>query len=142
VASIPVAAALQAVDGVALKVAVDRWAASGGEARVLAFEVALALRQVEIGLAGFLSVLSGLTLMAFGPAGLLSTRYPTWLGAMGLLDGLGLLVAGAAQVSMGFSSFAMTLSMLASVVFLVWAMLVGILMWRLASRSGCGSGAA
>lgn len=38
------AAALQAVDGIALKVMVDRWAASSGEARALAFEGAFAVR--------------------------------------------------------------------------------------------------
>ncbi|MBD0395056.1 MAG: hypothetical protein ICV52_14690, partial [Microcoleus sp. C1-bin4] len=42
---IAVAAALQAVDGVALKVTVDRWAAATGSARELAFEAAFAVRQ-------------------------------------------------------------------------------------------------
>jgi hypothetical protein len=51
VASIALAAGLQAVDGVALKATVDRWAAASGEARALAFEAALALRWLEIGLA-------------------------------------------------------------------------------------------
>jgi hypothetical protein len=137
VASIAMAAALQAVDGVALKATVDRWAAANGEVRLLAFEAALALRQVEIGLASFLSVLSGLTLVAFGFAVLQSARYPIWLGAIGLFDGLGMSAAGAAQASMGFSGLAMTLTMLSSSVFLVWAIFVGILMWRWTSRS-CG----
>jgi hypothetical protein len=46
-----VAATLQAVDGVALKVTVDRWAAATGEARLLAYEAAHAVRQIEIGFA-------------------------------------------------------------------------------------------
>jgi hypothetical protein len=50
-ASVAVAGALQAVDGVALKATVDRWAAASGEARATVFEAALAVRQVEIGLA-------------------------------------------------------------------------------------------
>src|SRR5687768_1212063 len=50
-ATLAAAAALQAVDGVALKMMVDRWAASSGDARPLAFEAALAVRQIEIGLA-------------------------------------------------------------------------------------------
>src|SRR5690348_3654202 len=47
-ASIATAAALQAVDGVALKAAVDRWAGATGEARARAFEAAFAVRQVEV----------------------------------------------------------------------------------------------
>jgi hypothetical protein len=134
VASIAVAAVLQAVDGVALKVAVDRWAASEGEARRLAYEAAHALRWIEIGVAGFLGILSGLTLIAFGLAILSGAQYPAWLGVVGLLDGLGMAAAGAAQAPTGFSGAAMALSMVASSAFLLWAILVGTLMWRWAIR--------
>ncbi len=133
-ASIAVAAALQAVDGVALKVMVDRWAAATGEARALAYEGAFAVRQIEVGLASLLSVLFGLTLGVFSLAILASSRYPTWLGWIGLLGGLGTVAAGAAQASTGFSGLAMTLSMLTSSVLLIWAILAGILMWRLARQ--------
>lgn len=136
-ATLAVAAALQAVDGVALKVMVDRWAASTGEARVLAYEGAFAVRQIEIGLASLLSLVSGLTLAAFGVAILLSTRYPAWLGGIGLLGGLGMVAAGAAQASTGFSDVAMTLSMLASTVLLLWSILTGVLLWRSAPQVAC-----
>jgi hypothetical protein len=119
VASIAVATALQAVDGVALKATVDRWAGTTGEAHLLVYEVAQAVRQIEIGLAGFLSVLFGLTLLALSLAVLLSIGYPAWLGVIGFLDGLGMAAAGMAQVSTGFSGLAMTLSTLATSIFLV-----------------------
>jgi hypothetical protein len=138
VASVAVASVLQVVDGVALKATVDRWAAAEGAAHLLAFEAALALRQLEIGLAGASSILSGLTLGALGLAILGSARYPPWLGAAGLLDALGLLMAGAAQASTGFSDLAMALSMLSSAVLLVWACLAAFLMWRLAASEGEG----
>jgi hypothetical protein len=96
-ASVAVAAALQAVDGVALKVMVDRWAAATGEGRALAFEAALAVRQIEIGLASLFSLLIGLTVMVFALAIIRSARYPSWLGPMGLLGGLGLIATGGAQ---------------------------------------------
>jgi hypothetical protein len=131
-AGIAVAAALQAVDGVALKVVVERWAGASGDARALAFEAAFAVRQVEVGLASLLSLTWGLTLVAFGLALLSSARYPVWLGALGLLGGLGTVAGGAAQASTGFSELAMTLSMAASSVLLIWALLAGALMWRLA----------
>lgn len=133
-AIIAVAAALQAVDGVALKVMVDRWAAATGEARLFAFEAAFAVRQIEIGLASLLSLLSGFTLMVFGVSLVCSPRYPLWMGWIGLLGGLGLVATGVAQASTGFSDLAMTLSMVASSVFLIWVILVGMLMWRLAPR--------
>lgn len=133
-AIIAVAAVLQAVDGVALKVMVDRWVDATGEARMLAFETAFAVRQIEIGLASLLSLLSGLTLTVFGVSTVLSIRYPSWMGGVGLLGSLGLVVAGATQASTGFSDFAMTLSMLASSVFLIWVILIGIFMWQLATR--------
>lgn len=142
VATIAVAAALQAVDGVALKVMVDRWAAATGEARMLAFEAAFAVRQIEVGLASLLSLVLGLTLSIFGVAVFFSTRYPRWLGGIGLLGGLGTVAAGAAQASTGFSGLAMTLSMLSSSVPLIWAILAGILMWRLAPRLADHSDAA
>jgi len=129
-------AALQAVDGVALRVVVERWASAAGEARAPAFEAAFAVRQVEVGLASLLSLVSGLTLAVFGVALALSARYPSWLGGLGLLGGLGMVAAGAAQASTGFSGLAMDLSMSASIVLLVWTVVVGLLMWRPASGFG------
>jgi hypothetical protein len=134
IVGIAVAAALQAVDGVALKVTVDRWAAATGEARTIVYEAAVAVRQIEIGLASLLSITTGLTLIAFSFAMLLGARYPRWLGAIALVDGLGMVAAGAAQAATGFSALAMTLSMTASSVLLIWIILAGILMWRLAPR--------
>jgi hypothetical protein len=134
IVGIAIAAALQAVDGVALKVTVDRWAAATGDTRAVIYEAALAVRQIEIGLASLLSITTGLTLIAFGLAMLLGARYPRRLGAIGLLDGVGMVAAGAAQAATGFSALAMTLSMAASSVLLIWIILAGIFMWRLAPR--------
>jgi hypothetical protein len=136
VAGVAVAAALQAVDGIALKVSVDRWAAATGDVRAVVYEAALAVRQIEIGLAALLSITTGLALIAFSFAMLVSMRYPHWVGVIGLLDGLGMVAAGGAQASSGFSALAMTISMTASSVLLLWIILAGILMWRLAPRLG------
>src|SRR2546428_3391599 len=131
-ASVATTAALQAVDGVALKVMVNRWAEASGEAQARAFEGAFAVRQVEIGLASLLSVLFGLTVSAFGSSMLLSRRFPTWLGWLGLLGGLGTLAAGIAQAYTGFSALAMMLSMPAGCVLLLWVIVVGAFLWRAA----------
>jgi hypothetical protein len=128
------AAALQAVDGVALKVLVDRWAAATGDARALAYEAAFAVRQIEIGLASLLSLVSGLTVAILGMGLLMSTRHPRWLGALGLAGGLSTAAAGAVQAATGFSGVAMTLSMVSSAVLLDWVLLAGVVLWRLAGR--------
>jgi Domain of unknown function (DUF4386) len=131
-ASLAVAAALQAADGVALKVAVDRWMRAGGEDRLRAFEGAFAVRQIEIGLASLLSVLFGLTIITFGVAMWFSGRFPKWLSWMGLLGGLGALAAGVVQAYTGFSTSAMNVGMPANTILLVWAVAVGTYLWRLA----------
>lgn len=129
-ASVAVAAALQAVDGIALKVMVDRWAASSGEGRALAFEGAFAVRQIEIGLASLLSVTFGLTATVFGVALLSSAHFKRWLGVFALIGGFGTIAAGLAQAYAGFSQAAMLLSMSASALLLVWAVALGIAMRR------------
>jgi uncharacterized protein DUF4386 len=133
-ASVAVTAALQAVDGVALKRMVDRWAAADGAARERAFEGAFAVRQIEIGLASLSSLVFGLTALVFGLAMLSSARYPRWSGALGLLGGAGTVTAGVAQAYTGFSPLAMAIGMPASSLLLVWAIVFGVAMWRLAPR--------
>lgn len=130
-ASVAAAAALQAVDGVALKVLVDRWAQASGEQQLRSFEAALAVRQVEIGLASLLSLLFGLTLSAYGASLLLSLHAWKRLGWLGLAGGLGSAGAGVAQAYTGFSPAAMVLSMGASSFALLWVLLVGVFLWRL-----------
>ena len=134
-ASVAVTAALQAVDGVALKVMVDRWSRAGGDQRLRAFEGALAVRHIEIGMASLLSLTFGLTIVVFGTAMLRSARYSTWLALLGVAGGAATMAAGVAQAYTGFSSLSMIVSMPASVMLLIWALLVGVVMWRAARSS-------
>lgn len=84
-------------------------------------------------------MLFGFTSGVFSIAMLLSIRYPAWLGAGGLVAALGMVAAGAAMASAGFAPVAMTVSMLATLLFVAWIILAGALMWRLAPRlSGAG----
>lgn len=130
-ACVAVAAALQAVDGVALKVVVNRWAQAAGDEQLRSFEAAFAVRQVEIGLASLLSLLFGLTVSAYGASLLLSAHVWKGLGWLGLAGGLSSAGAGVAQAYTGFSAAAMVLSMGASSFVLLWVMLVGVFLWRL-----------
>lgn len=135
-ASLAVAAVLQAVDGIALKVMVDRWAAAtaaAGADKELLFMGAFAVRQVEIGLASILSLMMGITVLIYGVAFLYDQRFAKWLGWLAMLGGVALAAAGIASAYTGFSDVAMTTNMASSLLLLVWLIVVGGVVWRLAA---------
>jgi hypothetical protein len=78
---IAIAAALQAVDGVALKRVIDRSAAAAADQKAVAFEAAFAVRQIEICLAAFLSLITGLTIVAFGLTLYFNSKGLQWFAA-------------------------------------------------------------
>jgi len=133
IAGLAVAAALQAVDGVALKVMVDTWAAAPASQQDAAFRAAFAVRQVEAGLASMVSLLLGFTSAASGVALMIERRYPRWLGALGVLGGVPTMAAGVAIAYTGFSGLAMAINMPANSLLLIWMLLLGGYMWRRSS---------
>jgi hypothetical protein len=75
---------LQAVDGVALKRAVDAWASAPSDQQAAAFAAAEAIRWIEIGVNSLSFSLVGLTLVIYGVALALSNDYPAdWLAGRG-----------------------------------------------------------
>jgi hypothetical protein len=134
VAAVSLAAALQAVDGVALKLMVDRWAAleSG---RTAAFEAAFGVRQIEAGLASLTGAFFGLTVVLYGVALLLAPVGPGWLGVLGLVAGAATLGSSIVQAHTGFSDLAMDTSMPSATLVLVWSLGIGVFLLRPA-RSG------
>jgi hypothetical protein len=96
---------LQAVDGVALKHAVDAWAAATGPEQIARFGDAEIVRWVEWGLNSFFYTLVGLTVGLFGLAIVIRTVVPRWLGGSAVLCGLGLIINA---VPVGFRGFAAT----------------------------------
>ena len=128
-AGLATAAVLQAVDGVALKAAVDLW--SGAEEdRPALFAGALAVRQVEIGLDALLALLLAAAVLALG-IGLLTAH-----GGNRLLGALTVVAAGAAAVNgvalalSGFSDSAMAATTVSGAVALVWMLLAAVWSWR------------
>ena len=128
--SLAVAAALQAVDGVALKVMVDAWAAAPAAQKEGVFHAAFAVRQVEVGLASMLSLLSGLTVTVYGGALLVDRTYPKWLGGLAIGGGVPTAAAGIVMAYTGFSGLAMAINMPASSLLLGWMFTLGVFMWR------------
>lgn len=130
IAGLAVATALQAVDGIALKVMVDAWAAALAAQKEGAFYAAFAVRQVEIGLASMLSLLLGLTVTVYGIALRVDHTYPQWLGGLAVVGGVLVAVAGIVMAYTGFSGLAMAIDMPASSLLLVWMLTLGVCMWR------------
>src|SRR5215210_3274064 len=85
---------LQAVDGVALKWAVDAWASAPADQEVAAFSAAAALRWTEYSLQSFSFILLGLTFILYGVAIALGTVYPRWLGWVAVGSGVAWIVHG------------------------------------------------
>ena len=94
IAGIAAAAALQAVDGVALKMMVDRWAAASEPEKAALFAAAYGVRQIEIGLAGMSCLLLGLTAAIFGLALVIDGRLPRWAGLLGVAGGISTTASG------------------------------------------------
>ena len=130
IASLAATAALQAVDGIALKVMVDAWAVAPAAQKEGAFHAAFAVRQVEIGFASMLSLFFGLTVTVYGVALLVGPTYPKWMGGLAIAGGVSTTVAGVVMAYTGFSGLAMAINMPASAVLLVWMLTLGVLMWR------------
>ena len=130
IASLAVATVLQAVDGIALKVMVEAWAAAPAAQKEGAFHAAFAVRQVEIGLASMLSLVLGLTVTVYGGALLVDHTYPKWVGGLAIMGGVPIMVAGVVMAYTGFSGLAMAISMPASSLLLGWMLILGGCMWR------------
>ena len=129
IATLASTAVLQAVDGVALKFMVDRWAAAPPEQQLAIFEAAFGVRQVEAGLASLTSLLFGITVTVYGVAMILSPIYPVWVGLLAIL-GQGTAAGAVVLAYTGFSESMMMINMPASLFLLVWMIVVGVLMWR------------
>ena len=73
-----------AVDGVALKAAIQAWtAAPTPVSQAATFQIAESVRWTEKGLGAFFQILNGTTLLTLGLSIVRGDRYPTWLGLVG-----------------------------------------------------------
>lgn len=130
IASMAMFSALQAVDGVALKVMVDRWMTAPEPEKAMVFQVAFGVRQIEIGLASISSLLFGLTMLIYGIAMLCDRQFPKWLGAIAILGSTLNIAGGIVYAYSGFSNLGMWLTMPGSILFMVWLIALGIREWQ------------
>jgi len=121
---------LQAIDGVALKWAVDTWASAPADQEVAAFSAAAALRWTEYSLQSYSFILLGLTFILYGVAIALGTVYPRWLGWVAVGSGVAWIVHGVMVPYVGL--FDSIPRLVAIVLMALWAFIIGVLMWRIA----------
>ena len=128
--SASVFAVQMAVDGVALKTAVDAWVSAGAAEHDAAFGIAETVRSLEKGLSGIFSVLNGLTVLALGLG--LGCRHGVsrWLGWVGVVAGLGLLTGGVLTAGTGFSREASALMLPTTALVTVFVLGAARAMWR------------
>jgi len=127
IAGIAAAAALQAVDGVALKMMVDRWAAASEPEKAALFAAAYGVRQVEIGLAGMVCLLVGVMAAVLALALVMDGRLPRWAGLLGIAGGVSTAASGVVIACTGFSPLAMATNMPAVSALMAWVISLGIL---------------
>lgn len=130
-------AILQAVDGVALKFAVDSWMASSGgeEEKETIFRVAEGIRWTEYGVNSVFRLLQGTVAIVFGLAIVKSIIVNRWIGIVGVVIGLITLVAG---VEVSYSAFAYPnfegIRGISMIIFLAWVVVLGSAMLKKASN--------
>ena len=114
-----VMAVLQGVDGVALKHAVDSWAAAPADIRAAAFRDAETVRWIEWAMAGYFRIVLGIAVVILGVAVVRASSAPRWTGAFAILAGLAHLITGTAIGYDGFEG-----SIKASANLISWGALV------------------
>ena len=132
--SVTLAAALQAVDGIALKRMVDRWSVASVETKDMVFEAVIAVRQIEIALASMVSLSFGTTILIIGVACYLSKLYSRWFAYLGIITGCGIAASGFSIALSGFSATSMKLGMPSSILLMFWLILLGALLLKISNR--------
>jgi hypothetical protein len=109
---------------------VNAWAGASAAQKEIAFQGALAVRQVEVGFASMFGLLMGLTVTVYGVALLAGRTYPKWMGGLAIIGGVPTAVGGVVTAYTGFSGLAMAINMPASSILLAWMLALGVLMGR------------
>src|ERR687891_544112 len=127
-------AILQAVDGIAQKIATSSWyaippssTAGSEEEKAIAFGVAEGIRWTEIGINSYNRMLQGAVALIFGIAIAKSALLSRWIGAGGIAVGAVGIAAGVVTAYVGFAELVATLSLLT---LYPWLVILGIFMWR------------
>jgi len=121
---------LQAVDGVALKHAVEAWASAPAAEKAARFASAETVRWLEWGTRSYHSFTLGLALILLGIAVAASARLPRTLGYLMGLSGAAYIAQGWTLASDGFSSTNTHAILVGYVLTLAWTTWLAAIAWR------------
>ena len=122
-AALALYAVLQAVDGVALKQAVNAWASAANGDKAVRFTSAETVRWLEWAVRSYQSYLFGLSLILFGAAiAVVAGQVPRPIGYVMALSGLCYLAQGWIIGTTGFSSANQIPTLLGIVLVVVWSL--------------------
>ncbi len=130
-----------AVDGVALGILVDRWAAAGPDRQALLYETAFAVRQIEGGLFSIQWSMFGVAVGLFTAAFFASAETPfrlDWMSGMGWLSVIasaGTLAFGVVQAQTGYSDLSMAFQT-GLYPGVLWIVAVGVFLYRHPEHGG------
>jgi hypothetical protein len=122
-------AALQAVDGVALKHAVDAWAAAAEPEKAARFATAEGIRWLEWGMRSYQSFVLGAALLLTGAVVVGAGRVSKLIGYLMALSGLAYLAQGWIIGAEGFSPANSIPTLLGIVLILVWSVWLLVSAW-------------
>ena len=128
-------AVLQAIDGIALKMAVDAWYATtvpagDGVEEAITFRVAEGIRWTEIAANSFFRILQGAVGIIFGVAIAVSATLSRWIGALGIIAGVATVILGVSVAYTGFGVLHSIEDTISTWTYVPWIIILGIAMWR------------
>jgi hypothetical protein len=132
---------LQAVDGVALKQAVNAWASAPEAEKAARFATAEALRWLEWGVRSYQDFALGLALLLFAAAAVRTAWVPQPIAYLMGLSGLTYLVQGWVAGTEGFTLTQSVAIVLAWVLSLVWMIWLAVVAWRMQDSEQADEGA-
>lgn len=125
---------LQAIDGIALKMAVDAWYAAvpagDGREEAITFRVAEGIRWTEIAANSFFRILQGAVGIIFGVAIAVSATLSRWIGALGIIAGVATVALGVSVAYTGFATVGSIEDTISTWTYLPWVIILGVSMWR------------
>src|SRR6266498_757809 len=122
---------LQAVDGVALKQAVDAWASAPDAEKAARFASAEVIRWLEWGVRSYQSFMLGLAFVLFATVIVWTARTPRPIGYLMGLSGLAYIVQGWVIGSEGFSATNTAPTLLGIILILASSIWLLIIAWRM-----------
>jgi uncharacterized protein DUF4386 len=131
VAALALYGVLQAVDGVALKQAVNAWASAPDAEKAARFASAEAIRWLEWGTRSYQDFVLGLALLLLAAAVVRTARIPRPMGLLIGLSGLAYLVQGWVVGSQGFSNAEGIPIVAAFVLNVAWMLWLVVVAWRM-----------